>query len=212
MPSGVLTIGHSNLTIDIFLSRLRDFGVSAVADVRSSPFSRHFPHFNQTNLSASLHRAGIAYAPLGRELGGRPPSLELYRDGVADYEKMAVTPAFLSGIERVIKGSSTHSIAMMCSEHDPLDCHRCLLVGRALVSRGLDLNHIMRTGSLATQSETEDRLINLFLKKRRNSTYVNMDRNALLPIAYAARTQSVAYKSPIRADEAPVDIPFEARL
>jgi uncharacterized protein (DUF488 family) len=124
----VFTIGHSTHSYEHFLSLLRASGITAVADVRTTPFSRHFPHFNEAALRSELKLDGISYVFLGRELGGRPSSQSFYCDGVADYEKMARTETFASGIKRVVEGAKSFRVALMCSENDPLDCHRCLLV------------------------------------------------------------------------------------
>ena len=59
------------------------------SDVRTAPYSRHSPHFNRDALRKELRHDGIAYVFLGHELGGRPKEKQLFRDGVADYEKMA---------------------------------------------------------------------------------------------------------------------------
>jgi len=83
----VFTIGHSTLPYERFIALLRHAGVDAVADVRTSPFSRHFPQFNRDTLKSKLRLDGVSYVFLGRELGGRPRDQMLYCDGVADYEK-----------------------------------------------------------------------------------------------------------------------------
>src|ERR1700733_5103070 len=93
-PHEVLTIGHSNHSIEQFLALLQGAGVTAVADVRSAPHSRYVPQFNHDTLKASLREAGIAHVYLGKELGGRPQNKEQYRGGVADYEKIAATETF----------------------------------------------------------------------------------------------------------------------
>jgi uncharacterized protein (DUF488 family) len=100
------------------------------------PFGPHYPHFNRDDLREELPSNGISYVFLGKELGGRPSEHGFYREGVADYEEMAQAPEFNKGLDRVIEGAKVHLIALMCSERDPLDCHRCLLVGRALAKRG----------------------------------------------------------------------------
>ena len=97
----VLTIGHSNLPAERFMGLLTSAGVTAIADVRSVPFSRRYPWFSAKTLAARLRGAGIAYLPLGEILGGRPRDPGLYRDGVADYEKMAATPQFKAGLDQV---------------------------------------------------------------------------------------------------------------
>jgi uncharacterized protein (DUF488 family) len=47
----------------------------------------------------------------------------------------------------------------MCSEHEPLACHRCLLVGRRLVERGFSVAHILRDGTIEPNEITKDRLL-----------------------------------------------------
>ena len=157
----VLTIGHSTLPYERFLALLRNASVTAIADVRTAPFSRHFPHFNRDSLRDELRQDNVAYVFLGEELGGRPKGQRFYCDGVADYEKMAETADFARGLERVIEGAKKYRIAMMCSEHDPLDCHRCLLVGRALHERGVNVRHILSSGQIVDHRQIEDKLMEM---------------------------------------------------
>ncbi len=69
----IFTIGHSTQTYDQFLALLREHNITALADVRSSPHSRLFPHFDRGEISPALKADGIAYSFLGKELGGPPP-------------------------------------------------------------------------------------------------------------------------------------------
>lgn len=155
----IFSIGHSNRSWEEFEGVLRSNGVTALADVRSSPWSRRVPHFSKDTLATSLRRAGIAYVFLGDSLGGRPSKPSLYVDGVADYEKMAREPLFAEGIERVRKGAQAHVVALMCSERHPLDCHRCLLVGRRLAELGEGVRHIMPDGTMRSHEQIEDDLL-----------------------------------------------------
>lgn len=159
--SRVLTIGHSNHAWEAFEGLLLRAGVTAVADVRTSPWSRHTPQFSKTALIESLRRAGIAYVYLGDALGGRPGKAALFDGGVADYERMAREPTFAEGLDRVCKGAETHIIALMCAERHPLDCHRCLLVGRRLAERDVAVAHILADGRIEPHAETEARLLAL---------------------------------------------------
>lgn len=186
----VLTIGHSNHGLPRFLALLRGAGATAVGDVRSSPWSRHFPQFNREPLKASLAEVGIAYSFLGRELGGRPASPDLYAGGVADYERMAATDSFRAGLDRVIAGSRTYCIALMCAERDPLDCHRCLLVGRALAERGVAVGHILEDGSVLEHQRIEERLLAL---AGRSADDLFEGRKRRLAAAYRARGRKVAF-------------------
>src|SRR5262245_39809379 len=117
----LLTIGHSNLTADRFAALLEHTGVTAVADVRSVPFSRWCPWFSGKALAERLAREAIAYVALGDTLGGRPRDPRLYRDGVADYEAMAARAEFAAGLERVVDAMARHRVCLLCAEREPLD-------------------------------------------------------------------------------------------
>ncbi len=157
----LFTIGHSNLNIEAFITLLQKHEVTALADVRSHPYSRYLPHFNQPELNISLSDKGIRYVFLGRELGARPSDLTCYVEGKALYEKIAATELFEEGIERIIKGVKEYKIALMCAEKDPITCHRTILVCQNLRSCGLEINHILQDGSLETHQHLEDRLLDL---------------------------------------------------
>jgi uncharacterized protein (DUF488 family) len=142
-------------------------------------------------LATSLAEQGIAYVFLGKELGGRPQLPELFSDGVADYEKMAALPSFQAGIDRLITGAESHRVATMCAEADPLDCHRCLLVGRALAEEGVDVGHILSSGQVLTHAEIEDRLLDLAGLTDEN--LLAALRGERLAEAYRARARKAAY-------------------
>ena len=189
-PPIVLTIGHSNLPYARFISLLKNAGVTAVADVRSAPYSRHFQHFNREALHEGLRTDGIAYVFLGRELGGRPTSSNFFCEGIADYEKMAAASSFKEGIKRVIHGATRHRIALMCSEHDPLDCHRCLLVGRALIEQRVLVKHISSKGCQISQEKIEDALL---FASGRSTDDLFVSRHQRLAAAYKDRARKVAF-------------------
>lgn len=155
----ILTVGHSTLSYERFLALVRSAGVTAIADVRSTPYSRRYPHFNRVSLKTELRHDGISYVFLGDELGGRPRNPELFCDGVADYEKMSLLPGYREGINRVVSGSERHRIALMCSEGNPAECHRCLLVGRSLREQGSRVIHIMQNAKFKSQLEIEEDLL-----------------------------------------------------
>jgi uncharacterized protein (DUF488 family) len=157
----VFTIGHSNYPVDDFVDLLRRASVNAVADVRSVPFSRRSPQYNRRALESSLKEQGIEYRFFGKALGGRPSDPKLYVGGTADYEAMAQTDNFKNGVDRVLKGASKHRLALMCSEQDPIECHRCLLIGRALSELDARVQHILPDGTCQSQREVESRLLDL---------------------------------------------------
>ncbi|MPZ38682.1 MAG: DUF488 family protein [Rhizobiales bacterium] len=188
LDKNLLTIGHSNLPLDQFMTMLKAHNVTAIVDVRSVPFSRRFPWFSSRTLSERLQSKGIAYVMMGETLGGRPANPALYCDGVADYEAMASTTDFHASIDRVIAESARHRPCLMCSEREPLDCHRCLLVSRALAERGCSIGHILGDGSLEPHPATEERL----LAGLRPGDDLFGDRESRLADAYRKRARRSA--------------------
>ena len=193
----ILTIGHSRHPLERFVALLEGAGATAVADVRSAPVSRFSPHFNKNALAASLAAQDIGYKFLGKELGGRPERPEMYTEGVADYEKMAATPEFRSGVARLLEGAQRERVALMCSEADPLDCHRCLLVARALAEAGIDVGHILASGGVMPHAEVEERLLQL--ANLAEPGLLPCSRDERLAEAYRARARKVAYAIPRKA-------------
>jgi uncharacterized protein (DUF488 family) len=159
MSGPIFTIGHSTHPIETFVDLLKGNGITAVADVRSSPYSRHTPQFNREALQRSLKENAIAYVFLGKELGARSDDPSCYEGGQVQYARLARTESFLAGIERVMQGAQSHQIALMCAEKDPLDCHRTLLVSRALVERGQPVLHLRADGTQETHEAAMRRLM-----------------------------------------------------
>lgn len=157
----VFTIGHSTHNWEDFLNLLNIHAVTALADVRSSPYSRHNPQYNRQTLEQELNMNGIKYVFLGRELGARSEDISCYEKGRIVFDRLAATQLFKIGIERIIHGSLRYRIAIMCSEKEPLECHRTLLVSRVLAARGIGVNHILADGSLETQDEAMERLLKI---------------------------------------------------
>ena len=157
----LFTIGHSNHTIEDFITLLQTHGVTALADVRSHPYSKYLPHFNQKLLKASLSDVGISYVFLGKELGARSNNPDCYVDGKAVYEKIASTKEFNDGIQRILQGTKNYNISLMCAEKDPITCHRAVLICQHLRESGLDINHILKNGDLETHYNLEERLLEL---------------------------------------------------
>ena len=148
----VYTIGHSNVEVAQLLDALRNNGIALVVDTRSSPYSRFVPWANRESLAAELQRAGIAYRFAGAKLGGKPADPSLHTpDGAPDYDKIAQSAAYLQGIEEVMAAASQERLALLCSEADPLECHRERLIGRTLRARGCAVKHILADGSLLNQ-------------------------------------------------------------
>ena len=154
----IYTIGHSKHPLQRFVALLRQHGITALADVRSTPFSRFNPQFNRKALQQALADAGIEYVFLGEELGARTRDPACYEEGRVSYAKLAATPLFQRGLDRLEAGMAKHKVAIMCAEKEPLDCHRTILIARELQRRGIRVMHILDSGELESHETTLDRL------------------------------------------------------
>lgn len=99
-------------------------------------------------------------------------------------------------------------IALMCSEADPLECHRFSMVSRYFHNQGIEVLHILKDANLATQGEVENRLVNEFLHSRKYhlgevdelfGTYTTEDQ---LKDAYKLKNKEIGYKPALQFEEA----------
>jgi uncharacterized protein (DUF488 family) len=156
----VLTIGHSNHTMDHFVGLLKMHGVQVVVDVRSQPYSKYATHFDKDALKLGLQSAGIRHLYLGRELGGRPEGDEFYdQDERVLYDRVAASSIFQEGIKRLEKGIREFRVATLCAEENPSACHRRLLVSRVLLDHGIYVDHIRGDGLIQTEEEVAAELV-----------------------------------------------------
>ena len=189
MSPVIHTIGHSNHALEDFLRLLN--GADVVCDVRSHPVSRRFPHFSRGPLAAALRRDGRDYLWLGRELGGRGP----FRapDGRMDYRAAARLPGFRAGLRRALELAEARRPALMCSERDPITCHRALLVCRALRDQGADIRHILADGRVETHAQMEERLMDMFERPPLLAAADDLER------AYDWLARKIAHRRPVPA-------------
>jgi len=150
----LLSIGHSNHSLEKFVSLLKQHRIEVLVDARSSPYSRFAPQFNAGFLKKALVNSRMKYLFLGKELGGRPEGSEFYdAQGYVLYWRIAESPLFLEGIRRLEIGVTKYRVALLCSEEDPSGCHRRLLIGRVLAMRGIRLDHIRGDGRIQTEED-----------------------------------------------------------
>ena len=150
----VYTVGHSNQSLSAFLALLARNAIEVLVDVRSNPVSRYAPHFTRGVLEPAVKAAGVEYVFLGKELGGKPQSPEFYDSkGRVAYEKLAASPPFRGGMERLRSTLGEHRTAIMCSEEDPRGCHRTLLIGHELSGHGVAMFHIRKDGQVESQED-----------------------------------------------------------
>jgi uncharacterized protein (DUF488 family) len=188
----LFSIGHSNHPIDRFIGLLKSAAITTIADVRSRPFSRRFRWFSQNRLAETPAGEGIAYMSFGDSLGGRPDDASLFREGIVDFEALAATPVFKAGLARAVAASRGQRFCLMCAEKEPLDCHRCLLVARALAADGIRVGHILADTSVEPHTATEDRLL---ATTRTGADLFTDSRRERLAEAFRRRTKAAGFRA-----------------
>lgn len=202
MTNTLFTIGYSDRTIDNFIALLKQHKITALGDVRSTPYSSRNPQFNRESLKNTLKSHSIGYVFLGEELGARPSDRSCFIDGKVVYQKIASSVLFKAGLERIEIGvQKGYVLALMCAEKDPLACHRSILICRNLRDRLINIRHIIDHDTTETQAELEERLIaqlKLYL-----DLFGASDTNALIERAYEIQGDRIAYveKGAMEQDE-----------
>ncbi|MEW6668073.1 MAG: DUF488 domain-containing protein [Thermodesulfobacteriota bacterium] len=185
------TIGHSTHSTEQLLHLLLTHRISAVADVRSSPFSRYNPQFNRENLQKALKDGGIKYVFLGKELGARSEDPACHEDGKVRFDRLAQTEAFRSGLARLRRGMESYRVVLLCAEKDPILCHRMILVCRNLRQDASNIQHILEDGSLEANAHAEGRLMKL-LGIQENNLFATPEE--LTERAYDLQAMRIAYE------------------
>lgn len=161
----IWTIGHSTRSLDEFIEMLRSFNIEVIADIRSFPGSRKFPHFNKEALEISLPQNNIQYVHL-KNLGGRrkanPGSKNTGWRHIAfrSYADYMETDTFKGGMEELEKIALQKRTAYMCSEAVWWRCHRSM-VSDYLKLNGWKVMHIMGVGKATEHPYTSPaRIVN----------------------------------------------------
>ena len=191
------TIGHSTHPIGYFEKLLRTFDIQYVLDVRSTPYSQYASQYNQDVLKTELKGKNIVYAPMGLFFGARQPDRTYYPEGYLDFEKYRESELFIKGRDNVCKGLETYNIALMCTEKRPIDCHRAVMVARGFELIGVEVNHILQDGSLISQEELNEQLLELYFPERNQLSFLeeeNKSDEQRLQEAYRKQNKKIGYK------------------
>ena len=191
----------SEIDINKIFSILREFNVTHLVDVRSVPYSKQYPQCNTNYLKNAGKSFSIPYGHLP-ELGAkaspmqdvfskvseiffedifpiaksnRPEKTELYAyDMIVDFGKFRKDEFFSDGIKRIEKAYEQNcTIAIMCSEKEPLNCHRYFLVSKAIEKKfgdWIEVEHIIQKTknefSTISNKELDKQLSDTILNKK----------------------------------------------
>lgn len=196
----IYTIGHSNHDNIYFLELLKKFNINCVIDIRSVPFSKYVPHFNKNVIKKFLNIHGIYCVYMAKEFGAIREDTNLFHPGgYLDFEKVKNTKEFRDGLQRLSKGiEKGYRIALMCTEKDPLDCHRSIMIAPELVKEGFFVTHILPDGNIESQEHLENRLLELYFPENAQQSIFSIiegekNRTELIIKAYKLRNADIAH-------------------
>ena len=193
----IYTIGHSTHQLEYFLELLKEYGVNCIVDVRSVPASAYNPQYNQDPFKNYLKKNKITYLPFAEEFGARQSDPDLLdKDGKLDFEKVRKGRLFKNGLERIWQGiEKGFTIAIMCSESEPLDCHRFSMVSFGLEKDGFEVKHILKDKSIKSNAELEKDLLKKFEKKLPQKSLFEPDITVddQLKAAYRLKNKEIGY-------------------
>lgn len=191
----IFSIGYGNRTQEGFINTLRMSGVDTVVDVRSIPRSRYVPHFNEDLIYDALSDAHIDYLSGGEKLGGRFTDLSLYEGGRVSWDKVMQDDTYKEAISSLEKlCDDGHIVAVVCSEGDPLSCHRFGLISRSLSGDGMDVRHILSNGEVVRHDEMEARLVEKYTRQNKISLVCTGSYQEQLGEAYKIMNLEHGYK------------------
>jgi uncharacterized protein (DUF488 family) len=188
----IYTVGHSTHTFEQLLSLLKQHEITAIADVRSQPYSRLNPQFSKEPFKMALRESGLSYVFLGAELGARTDDASCYVNGKIQYERLARTSGFQRGLDRLRQGTQKNRIAIMCAEKEPLACHRTILISRHLREQNIRVSHILENGILEDHDASIERLLKLLHLAEPD---MFRTREELVSLAYTLQGDKIAYSA-----------------
>lgn len=191
----------SGIDTNSLFNTLKDYGISYLVDVRSIPYSRQYPQCNADALKVLGERFGIPYVHMP-QLGAkadaeqdvfskasdifftnrifpisksnRPENTELFADDeIVDFQKFVNNEYFLDGLKRISNAyDKGYTLALMCSEKEPMNCHRYFLVSKEIERRFKDwifVNHLIQNDNseivTITNEELTEKRNKLILKR-----------------------------------------------
>ena len=197
----IFTIGHSNYSIDRLIDMLDYYNINCIVDIRGIPYSKYNVQFNREALSKTLTNKGYVYIYMGKEFAAQRQNKDIYmEEGYADFEKVIHDKDFLKGIKRLKIGyKKGYRIVLMGAMQDPINCHRSILLGRALEDAGFTLKHILHDYTLASQEELEERLLVKYYDNRNQitiDTYMGTEpsKEDLIKECYRRSNKEIGYR------------------
>ncbi len=111
-----------------------DGRIATLLDVVSVPLDLRWRWEGGAKLYAEFEHSGRSHAT-----------------GAPNYQRMANEPDTRAALDEVAELAGEHTIALMCSESRPEECHRSRMLEPELAGRGVGVEHILHSGEAAAR-------------------------------------------------------------
>ena len=199
MSKSIFTIGYSDFLMDDFIKALKQNNVNVVIDVRSSPYSERYPHYNKGIIENTLRANKIHYRNYANEFGARQNDPSYYNEeGYLDFENFSESEQFQYGVKKICDSVERgYHVVFMCAEKSPIQCHRAIMVSKVFHSKGFDVIHILPNGETITQSQLEEELLNIYFPQRKQLSLFqtsDMTDEEYICEAYRLQNKKIGYR------------------
>lgn len=193
----IYTIGYSSFQKDDFIAVLKEYGINSVIDVRSSPYSAFHTDYNKEILQKTLKDNNIFYRNYKNEFGARQTDRQYYPEGYLSFSLFVKSEAFQSGMNKIINAIPLgYTFALMCSEKDPLTCHRTIMVAREFHKNNIGIKHILSDKTTISQEDIENRLVKMYFSDRDQVSFFGETKSfeELVDDAYEIQNRKIGYR------------------
>ena len=194
----IYTIGYAGFAIDDFIAVLKKYNINSLIDVRSSPRSEFYKDYNKTDLDNKLKKSRIIYRNYKKEFGARQNNSQYYTHGYLDFNLFALSEEFRSGFEKIANAIPLgYRFVLMCSEKDPITCHRTIMVAREFHRNGFVIKNILQDGNFILQEEIEQRLVDMYYPNREQLSFFEEDQlswEEMVKNSYSFQNEKIGFQ------------------
>lgn len=193
----IFTIGYSGFNIESFISILKKYKINSLIDVRSNPHSKIYTDYNKETLEKILRNNKIYYRNYYKEFGARQTDYSYYTEEYLNFNLYTKSENFQNGMKRIIQSIPLgYRFVLMCSEKDPIMCHRNIMVAREFYNNGIEINNILSDGSIVTQKKIEERLVDIYYPNRDQLTLFDeqLTWQEMVENSYKKQNEKIGYR------------------
>ena len=118
------TLGYSDFfEEERLINRLKKLDIECVVDVRTFPYSKTFPQYDEPVFKKRLNKEGIEHFFLGDYIGGLIFKNH-FKKGINSIFDLLEDEKIKTGMNRLYKIAKDKKTVIMCAEKEPFNCHR----------------------------------------------------------------------------------------